>query len=196
MKPEAPVTKHLISPGYGAGKSSMAMQFPCLAESPTALWEYFLESLDLKTHYAIMRSQRMPKKSSVRKKLTRHEQRDLDIEIGFLEGVVKRDAWYVEALQILGDDYTRRGRYRDGLRVDERLAQLRPEDSLVLYNLACSYSLTDQVGEALSALERALSLGYRDFKWLAEDPDLRNVRRHPLFQKIRAKLRTLQIKVR
>jgi len=143
-----------------------------------------------------MRSQRMPKKSSVRKKLTRHELRDLNIEIGFLEGVVQRDPKYVEALQILGDDYTSRGRYCDGLRIDERLAELRPEDSLVLYNLACSYSLVDRVDAALAALERALSLGYRDFKWLAEDPDLRNVRRHPYFQKIRAKLRTLQLKVR
>lgn len=138
----------------------------------------------------------MPKKSSFRKKLTRHEQRDLDIEITFMEGVVQRDPGYVEALQILGDDYTRRGRFDDGLKVDERLAQLRPDDSLVLYNLACSYSLTDQVDQALSALESALKMGYRDFKWLAEDPDLRNVRRHPLFQKIRAKLRTMQTHVR
>ncbi len=143
-----------------------------------------------------MRFQRMPKKSSFRKKLTRHEQRDLDIEITFMEGVVQRDPGYVEALQILGDDYTRRGRFDDGLKVDERLAQLRPDDSLVLYNLACSYSLTDQVDQALSALESALKMGYRDFKWLAEDPDLRNVRRHPLFQKIRAKLRTMQTHVR
>lgn len=137
----------------------------------------------------------MPKKSSFRKKLTRHEQRDLDIEIGFIEGVVRRDSRYVEALQILGDDYTRRGRFQDGLKVDEKLAQLHPHDSLVLYNLACSYSLVDQVDDALGALERALSMGYRDFKWLAEDPDLQNVRRHPLYQKIRAKLRTMQIKV-
>lgn len=143
-----------------------------------------------------MRSQRMPKKSSVRKKLTRQEQRDLDVEIGFIEGVVKRDPRFVEALQILGDDYTRRGRYQDGLKIDEKLANLRPEDSLVLYNLACSYSLMDQVDEALNALEKALSKGYRDFKWLAEDPDLRNVRRHPLYQKIRAKLRTMQVKLR
>src|SRR5262249_13926615 len=137
-----------------------------------------------------MRSQRMPKKSSFRKKLTRHEQRDLDIEIGFIEGVVKRDPSYVEALQILGDDYTRRGRYGDGLKIDERLAHLRPADSLVLYNLACSYSLTDRVEKALNALDKALSLGYRDFKWLAEDPDLQNVRSHPEYQKIRAKLRS------
>jgi tetratricopeptide (TPR) repeat protein len=143
-----------------------------------------------------MRIQRMPKKSSFRRKLTRHEQRDLDIEIAFMEGVVRRDPRYVEALQILGDDYTRRGRFDDGLKVDERLAQLRPDDSLVLYNLACSYSLTAQVDEAVVALERALKMGYRDFKWLAEDPDLQNVRRHPAFQKIRAKLRTMQIKVR
>lgn len=143
-----------------------------------------------------MRNQRMPKKSSFRKKLTRHEQRDLDIEIAFMEGVVRRDPRYVEALQILGDDYTRRGRFDDGLKVDERLAQLRPDDSLVLYNLACSYSLTDQVDQALAALESALKMGYRDFKWLAEDPDLQNVRRHPMFQKIRAKLRTMQINVR
>jgi tetratricopeptide (TPR) repeat protein len=143
-----------------------------------------------------MRSQRMPKKSSLRKKLTRQEERDLDVEIVFMEGVVRRDPSYVEALQILGDDYTKRGRYRDGLKVDERLAELRPHDSLVLYNLACSYSLTDHVDAALRALERALSLGYRDFKWLAEDPDLQNVRRHPHYQRIRAKLRTMQIKVR
>ncbi len=159
------------------------------------MWDFFSLFLDLKTRCAIMRSQRMPKKSSVRKKLTRLEERDLDIEIGFLEGVVKRDPLYVEALQILGDDYTRRGRYPEGLDVDEKLAHLRPADSLVLYNLACSYSLTDRVDLALTALEKALSLGYSDFKWLAEDPDLQNVRRHPLYQKIRAKVRTLQIKV-
>ena len=144
----------------------------------------------------MMLSQRMPKKSSDRKKLTRQEERDLDVEIGFIEGVVRRDSRYVEALQILGDDYTRRGRYRDGLMIDEQLAQLRPQDSLVLYNLACSYSLTDQVNQALTALETALSLGYRDFKWLTEDPDLQNVRHHPHYQKIRAKLRTLQVKLR
>ena len=138
----------------------------------------------------------MPKKSSARKKLTRHEQRDLDIEIGFLEGVIGRDPQYVEALQILGDDYTRRGRYVDGLEIDRRLARLRPSDALVLYNLACSYSLTDQVDEALAALEQALNQGYRDFKWLAADPDLQKVRRHPQYRRIRAKLRTMRIKVR
>ena len=112
----------------------------------------------------------MPKKSVTRKKLTRTEQRDLDIEIGFLEGVVRRDPQYLEALQILGDDYTRRGKYKEGLSIDEQLSQLRPDDPLVYYNLACSYALTDHFEAAIETLERAISLGYRDFKWLAKGP--------------------------
>lgn len=134
----------------------------------------------------------MQQKSSARKKLDRRRQRDLDIEIGFMEGIVRRDPRYVEALQILGDDYTRRGKYVAGLKVDEQLAQLRRADPLVHYNLACSYSLTDQIEQAAAALEKAISLGYRDFKWLAKDPDLCNLREHPLYERIKARVRRLQ----
>jgi tetratricopeptide (TPR) repeat protein len=136
----------------------------------------------------------MHEKSSSRKKTARQKQRDLDIEIGFMEGIIKRDPRYVEALQILGDDYTRRGKYVAGLKVDEKLAQLRPDDSLVHYNLACSYSLTDQFEQAVAALEKALSLGYRDFKWLAKDPDLDKLREHPLYERIQTKVRRLRSK--
>ncbi len=80
----------------------------------------------------------MPKKSSVRRELTPREARDLDVEIGFIEGVVRRDPLYVDALRVLGDSYTRRGRYIEGLRVDQELSRLRPDDALVSYNLACS----------------------------------------------------------
>jgi len=137
----------------------------------------------------------MPKNiNSPRKKLTRQELRDLDLEILFLEGVVRRDPAYIEALQILGDDYTRRGRYPEGLRMDERLCLLRPEDAVVHYNLACSYSLTNQIDLACEALDAAINLGYRDFKSLDKDPDLDNLRRHDEFKKIRVKIRGLQPK--
>ncbi|MBU6402312.1 MAG: hypothetical protein KGS61_18500, partial [Verrucomicrobia bacterium] len=75
------------------------------------------------------------------------------------------------------------------------LARLRPADALIQYNLACSYSLTCQFEAAVRALERALTLGYRDFEWLARDPDLDRLRRHPLYQKVRAKVRSLQVRV-
>lgn len=137
----------------------------------------------------------MPVKSSARKKSSRLGQRDLDIKIGFLEGLVRRDPAYVEALQILGDHYTQRGRYLDGLKVDERLARLEPRNALVFYNLACSYTLTNQFDQAACALEKAISLGYRDFAWLAKDPDLRKLRQQPVYRDIQAKIRRMKIKV-
>jgi tetratricopeptide (TPR) repeat protein len=137
----------------------------------------------------------MPKKiNSPRKKLTRQELKDLDLEILFLEGILRRDPAYIEALQILGDDYTRRGFYAEGLKIDQRLILLRPDDSIVHYNLACSYSLTDQIEPAFEALYAAISLGYRDFKAMENDPDLDNVRQHAEYKRIRAKMRGFQSK--
>jgi len=134
----------------------------------------------------------MPKKTDTNRQISRREARDLDIEIGFLEGVVRRDPEYVDALQILGDVYTRRGRYTKGLEVDLRLSRLRPEDALTHYNLACSLALTGEASQAIAVLHRALDLGYRDFKWLRRDPDLRGIRRHPLYREIRERLRLME----
>src|SRR5471032_241742 len=127
-------------------------------------------------------------KTNTRKKLSRATQRDLDTRIGFMEGIVRRDPNYVDALQLLGDHYTQRGRFTEGLNVDERLARLDPENALVFYNLACSYSPTDQFDRAALALEKALSLGYRDFAWLAKDPDLKKFRAQPAYAEIKEKI--------
>ena len=138
----------------------------------------------------------MPVKSSARKKMTRSEQRELDVKIEFIEGLVRREPGYVDALQLLGDHYTQRGRYAEGLNVDERLARLRPGDALVFYNLACSCSLTEQFDRATLALEKALSLGYRDFNGLAKDPDLHKLRQQPIYRDIENKIRRMKVKVR
>ena len=124
------------------------------------------------------------KKTDNPKKLSRQEQRDLDIEIHFLEGVVKRDRRYVEALQLLGDDYTRRGRFEEGLKVDCRLARLCPDDPLVHYNLTCSFSLTDEFRKAANALRKALHYGYRDFEFMKTDPDLEPLRGQLIYAKL------------
>ena len=137
----------------------------------------------------------MPKKVSLGRKLSHRQRRDLDIEIGFMKGVVQRDPKFVEALQILGDDYTRRGKFVEGLKVDEKLARLRPEDPTMLYNLACSYSLTKRYERAVGALNRAIEQGYRDFKWLARDPDLKPLRKHPIYRSIEDQIRKMQVRV-
>jgi tetratricopeptide (TPR) repeat protein len=136
----------------------------------------------------------MPEKNTTRKKMTRTETRELDVRIAFMEGIVRRDPEYVEALQLLGDHYTQRGKFDAGLKVDEQLSKLEPRNSLVFYNLACSYSLTGQMDLAAAALDKALAFGYRDFKWLAKDPDLKTLRKHPLFRGIEDKIRKMKIK--
>jgi tetratricopeptide (TPR) repeat protein len=138
----------------------------------------------------------MPQKRSDRnKKLTRKAVRDLDVKISFLEGVVRRDPLFVEALQILGDHYTQRGRFQNSLGIDQALSRLQPRDPLVFYNLACSYSLNRDFEQAASALEMALNLGYSDFKWLSKDPDLRQLRKQLLYQAIEEKIRKLKVKI-
>ena len=140
----------------------------------------------------------MPDKSSAKsKKLTRKDVRELDIRIFLPQGTgPPAMANNIEALQILGDSYTQRGRFEHSLKVDQQLSKpRRPANPLVFYNLACSYSLNSEFDAAGAALEKALSLGYRDFKWLAKDPNLRRLRKHPIYRGIRDKIRKMKVNV-
>ena len=112
-----------------------------------------------------------------------------DLEIRFYENLVKENPDFIQALSCLGDAYTNKGFYEEGLKVDRRLVKLRPDDSAVHYNLACSLSLLGREEEALPALKRAVLLGYDDFAYLLNDADLENVRRHPHFASFLAKMK-------
>src|SRR5207245_6233148 len=118
-----------------------------------------------------------------------------DLKITFMEGIVRRDPKYVEALQILGDHYTQRGKYNHSLSVDQQLSRLEQGNPLVFYNLACSYSLNSEFDLAAAALEKALALGYRDFKCLAKEPDLRLLLKHPSYRPIEYKIRRMTVKI-
>jgi tetratricopeptide (TPR) repeat protein len=97
---------------------------------------------------------------------------DCDFEIAFYEGVLEKSRDFEQALMALGDLYTKKGHYQKGLDIDQRLAELRPRDPLVLYNLACSYALLERVDEAFHAMKRAVACGYNDFEYMLNDQDL------------------------
>jgi tetratricopeptide (TPR) repeat protein len=137
----------------------------------------------------------MPRNEVGRNKLTPRKRRELEIQIGFLEGVVRRDPKYLEALQLLGDSYSETGRHEDSLTVDRRLIRKEPRNPLAHYNLACSYSLNGRMDRAVLALERAINLGYRDFRWIARDPDLSALRKHPRYRRLKEKIRGMQVEV-
>ena len=134
----------------------------------------------------------MLNKNCSKRKLTRKEQRDLDIEISFMEGVVQRDAKYVEAWKALSECYCRRGFFERGLHADVHLARLQPDDPAVLYDLACGYALLQQTEEAITALMKAIAHGFNNFKWLLKDPDLTRVRKDKLFKRVWTKISSAQ----
>ena len=101
---------------------------------------------------------------------------DGNFEIRFYEGILGKSPYFIEAMGALGDLYTRNGFYQQGLKMDERLYQLRPGDPVILYNLACSYSLLDDKDKAFRAIKHAIHCGYDDFGHLEADKDLDNLR--------------------
>ena len=107
---------------------------------------------------------------------------DIDFEIAFYENILKDRPDFIEALAAVGDLYTRAGLWQKGLEVDVKLSRLRPEDPVVLYNLACSFSLLNNTRAALVALTKAIDCGYDDFEHLRTDADLDNLCKDPHVQ--------------
>jgi tetratricopeptide (TPR) repeat protein len=112
----------------------------------------------------------------------------LDFEIDFFERILSRDPNYAEVLSNLGDLFASKGCHRRALQVDVRLAQLRPRNATVFYNLACSHAVLNHAKKALAALDQAVDLGYCDLDYLLSDPDLASVRCRAEFRRILAKL--------
>ena len=100
---------------------------------------------------------------------------DVEFEIAFYENILKETPDFIEALVAIGDLYTKAGYWQKGLEVDLKLFALRPQDPIVLYNLACSYALLNQTPAALGALTKAIEFGYNDFEHLRSDADLENL---------------------
>jgi tetratricopeptide (TPR) repeat protein len=112
-----------------------------------------------------------------------------DFEIQFYEELLKKKPDFIEALSALGDLYTREGLYEKGMEIDQRLSHLRPQDPIVLYNLACSYSLLDDRDNALKTIKQAIAYGYDDFYHLEQDSDLDNLRHDSRFKEYLLKVK-------
>lgn len=125
-------------------------------------------------------------------RLSRAEMRGLELQVGFLQGLLKRDSGYIEALEELADLQMQLGRVEEVVGLDERLKALRPSDPEVRYNLACSLTLSRKFEQAAAELCSALELGFNDVHSLQSDPDLADLRAHPAFRPIRARLRGLK----
>lgn len=115
------------------------------------------------------------------KNIDKKQTDNLDFEIQFYEEILKEQPDFIQALVVLADAYTKKGYYEKGLKIDKRLAKLKPDDPMVFYNLCCSYSLLKMNDLAFEALKKAIALGYEDFDYILTDKDLDNLRKDKRF---------------
>ena len=113
--------------------------------------------------------------------MSKEKNHDPEFDMAFYESVLKRDPSYAEVIEILGGLYTRHGRIADGLKMDRKLVKLQPDNPTAHYNLACSLALVKRNADALRTLQHAVSLGYKDFDWMQQDPDLEELKSQPAF---------------
>jgi len=114
---------------------------------------------------------------------------NFDFEVQFFESILRRSPKDSSVIEILGGLYTKQGRINDGLRMDRRLVRLQPEKSTDHYNLACSLALKKRNPEALRSLAKSVELGYVDYEWMHQDPDLEGLRENPGYKKLLDSLR-------
>lgn len=112
------------------------------------------------------------------------DQNQIDFELEFFAGVLARSGDYIDVLRVMGNLLTLKGRFAEGMQVDKRLVQLRPNDSLAHYNLACSFALLKRPDQSIKTLRRAVELGYHDFRYMREDHDLDSIRQDPRFRQL------------
>jgi tetratricopeptide (TPR) repeat protein len=120
------------------------------------------------------------------KKNIKDEETFKRFEIGLYEAALRSNPNNIEALRSLGHIYTTEGLHEKALEIDRRLVRLLPEESVAHYNLACSLSQLMKIDEAFNALEMAVLLGYTDWKHMAKDADLDNLRNDSRYQSLMA----------
>ena len=86
------------------------------------------------------------------------------------------------ALYLCGGALIETDNTAEGLEMVNRAVTIAPNETGLLYNVACIYASQGRTDEALEHLERAVRAGYNHRAWLETDSDLDPIRKHPRFQ--------------
>jgi non-specific serine/threonine protein kinase len=96
----------------------------------------------------------------------------------------------VRARILIAGAYANLGRAEDSVRHLDTAVALRPGDTNVLYNAACTLGVLQKKADALAMLRKALAAGYGNLDWVSRDPDFAILRDDPEFQALVSKGRT------
>ncbi len=76
------------------------------------------------------------------------------------------------------------GRVQEGLEWAARARRMRPDDSMLLYNLGCIYAMAGKAFDALECLEGAAQRGLTHRGWYENDSNLDSLRSMPRFESL------------
>jgi TolB-like protein/Flp pilus assembly protein TadD len=88
------------------------------------------------------------------------------------------------ARTLLAVNFAKAGRDDDAVREAKMAMTLRPDESTVLYNVACIFGLMKKKEEAMDALRKAWKAGFTDADWVRRDSDLAILHDHPEFDEL------------
>ncbi len=94
----------------------------------------------------------------------------------------------VRALYMGANGLVALGEYEKGLDWARRALALEPDDPMVLYNVACIFSLAGRASEALDCLEKAVDAGLSQRGWFEHDSNLDFVRQDARFRALLKRL--------
>jgi TolB-like protein/Flp pilus assembly protein TadD len=116
--------------------------------------------------------------------LDRHEEADeirrRGVEIAEKHLMLNPDD--TRALYFLANALVVLGRHDEGLEMARRAREIDPTEPILLYNVACIYSLAGEVDEAIDCLRSAIEHGFAFPEWVEHDSNLDAVRDHPDFE--------------
>jgi len=90
----------------------------------------------------------------------------------------------VRARIFLANLYASRKAVESAVRELDLAVTMRPKDSNILYNAACTYGIMGRKLEALALLRRARDAGYSNLEWVSRDPDLTCLHDDPEFKRL------------
>ena len=105
-------------------------------------------------------------------------------EIALYEAQLKKTPEDARVRVLLAGNYAFQGRFDDAKREANLAMALRPDDTMILYNVACTLCEMNENKEAMNALKKAWDAGYRNPAWIRQDPDLAKLHGDPEFERL------------
>jgi tetratricopeptide (TPR) repeat protein len=104
--------------------------------------------------------------------------------IAIFEAHLKKVPEDARARVLLANAFATLRRFDEAKREADMAMALRPDDTMILYNIACVFCLMNNAKDAMNSLKKACDAGYSATAWARQDPDLALLHGDPEFESL------------